>query len=157
MKTLARSNPRRSYRIRSVTFRVVREPGAPDPRELSTPSAVARLARDVIPDDGREHFVVFLLNASLRVLGVHEVSVGTADASLVSPRDVFGAALRVLGTVAIILCHSHPSGDPTPSKADVRLTRELVEAGKLLDLPVHDHVIVSHEGTYVSLAEHGDM
>ena len=148
--------PRRSYTVRSVTFRVVREPGAPDPRELSTPSAVARLARDVIPDDGREHFYAFLLDAKNRLVAVHHVPTGTLTASLVHPREVFAPALRTMGVASLILVHNHPSGDPTPSKADVRLTRELVEAGKLLDVPVHDHVIVgSGSEEDISLVERG--
>jgi len=66
--------------------------------------------------------------------------------------------LRVLGIASLVLVHNHPSGDPTPSREDVRLTRQLVDAGKLLDLAVHDHVIVgSGTHAYVSLAQRGAL
>ncbi|OGA02875.1 MAG: hypothetical protein A3I00_05815 [Betaproteobacteria bacterium RIFCSPLOWO2_02_FULL_64_12] len=141
-----------------MRFTVVREPGAPDPRELSTPAAVARLAREIIPDDGREHFYVFLLNAKNRLVAVHHVSTGTLTASLVHSREVFAPALRTMGVASLILVHNHPSGDPMPSREDIRLTRELVEAGRLLDVRVHDHVILG-DGTmdYVSLVERGGV
>jgi DNA repair protein RadC len=90
------------------------------------------------------------------------VSVGTLNASLVHPREVFGPVLRVMGIAAIILVHNHPSGDVTPSREDLRLTQQLVEAGRLLDITVHDHVIIGHgpdhDGVtdkWVSLAQTG--
>jgi DNA repair protein RadC len=96
-----------------------------------------------------------LLDAQLRYLMHTEISVGTLTASLVHPREVFGPAIRE-GAASIVLIHNHPSGDATPSREDLRLTRQLCEGGKLLDVPVHDHVIVGN-GTddWVSLAERG--
>src|SRR6266478_919078 len=137
---------------------MVREPGAPRTRQtpLSTPSAVAALAAQLIPDDAREHFGVLMLDAQHRLVVYHGVSTGTLSASLVHTREVFGPALRVLGVASIILVHNHPSGEPTPSREDLRLTQQLVDSGKLLDIPVHDHVIVG-SGTqdYTSLAATG--
>jgi DNA repair protein RadC len=85
------------------------------------------------------------------------VSVGTLNARLVHPREVLGPALR-LGAAAIVLIHNHPSGDPAPSREDIRLTRQLVECGHLFDIKVHDHVIVGN-GTeaFTSLAEQGQL
>jgi DNA repair protein RadC len=159
---IASSTPARppvvvNYTVRVVRFAVVREPAAPPlPRSLSDPGAVAELARELIADDAREHFGVFMLNAQNRLLAYHEVSMGTLTASLVHPREVFGPAFRLLGVASLILVHNHPSGDPAPSREDIRLTRQLVEAGKLLDMTVHDHVILGN-GTsdYVSLATRG--
>ena len=68
---------------------------------------------------------------------------------------MFGPALRVMGVASIILVHNHPSGEPTPSREDLRLTKQLVEAGQLLDITVHDHVIVGAAGAYVSFADRG--
>jgi|SRR5712692_6484907 len=133
-----------SYRIESVSFHVERLAGATDPRILDTPRAVASLARDLIPDDGREHFGVLLLDAAPHLIGYHEVGVGSADQVVSSPRDIFGAALRVPGCVAIITVHNHPSGNVRPSKQDRLLTRHLMKAGTLLNIRLHDHVIVSH-------------
>ncbi len=106
-------------------------------------------------DDDKEHFWVILLNAQNRYLLHTEVSVGTQSASLVHPREVLGPALRE-GAVSVVCVHNHPSGDATPSPEDVRLTRQLSEAGRLLDVRVHDHVIIGN-GTlnWTSLAERG--
>lgn len=144
------------YRVRMVSFAVVREPGQPPRPTLSAPAEVARVAQAIIPDDAREHFGVFLLNAQNRLVAYHEVSVGTLSASLVHPREVFAPALRVPGIASVVLIHNHPSGDPTPSHEDIRLTRQLVDAGRLLDITVHDHVVIGNEtGQFVSFAERG--
>jgi DNA repair protein RadC len=147
----------RRYRLKLASWTVVREPGQPSPHALSDPKAVAALAVDLVKsiDDDREHFWLLMLNAQNHLTLIHEVSVGTQSASLVHPREVFGPALRE-GAVAVILVHNHPSGDPTPSREDSRLTRQLVECGQLFDIRVHDHVIVGN-GTHewVSFAERG--
>jgi DNA repair protein RadC len=147
----------RRYRLKLATWTVVREPGTPSPRTLNDPAAVAALARDFAraADDDKEHFWCVLLNAQNRYLLHTEVSVGTQSATLVHPREVFGPALRE-GAAAVILVHCHPSGDPTPSHEDIRLTRQLVECSRVFDVPIHDHVVVGN-GTerYVSMAERG--
>jgi DNA repair protein RadC len=151
------------YKLHVVSFSVVREPtpsvsqpSAHSRPRLSDPAAVASLAHQIIADDAKEHFWILMLDAQNRLVAAHEVSPGTLSASLVHPREVFGPALRVLGVASVVLVHNHPSGDVTPSREDLRLTRQLVEAGKLLDIPVHDHVIVG-SGTqdYASLAATG--
>jgi DNA repair protein RadC len=149
------SPPARRYRLKLATWTVVREPGRPSPRKLDGPTAVSELSLDLArsADDGREHFWAVLLNAQLGYLMHTEVSVGTMNASLVHSREVFGPAVRD-GAASLVLIHNHPSGDPTPSQEDSRLTRQLVDAGKLLDLPLHDHVIVGNgTGVWVSFAE----
>ena len=83
----------------------------------------------------------------------HLVSTGTQSATLVHPREVFRLAIAE-GAAGIILVHNHPSGDPTPSADDRAITRQLVDAGKLLDIPVYDHVVIGN-GRYVSFAEAG--
>jgi len=85
------------------------------------------------------------------------VSTGTLSASLVHPREVLGPALRE-GAAALILVHNHPSGDPTPSREDLRLTQQLADGARLLDLRLHDHVIIGN-GTaqWVSLAQRGAL
>ena len=145
-----------NYRVKIATFSVVRDTDVPAPDALSDPKAVAELARKLIPDDAREHFGIFMLNAQNRLVAYHEVSTGTLSASLVHPREVFGPALRLMGVAAVILVHNHPSGDPTPSQEDVRLTRQLVEAARLLDLTIHAHVIIGNgAGAWVSMSEKG--
>ena len=147
----------RRYRLKVATWTVVREPGQPSPRLLGSPAAVALLAQDLAKavDDDREHFWAIFTNAQNRFLMLTEVSVGTQSASLVHAREVFGPALRE-GAASVILVHNHPSGDPTPSAEDLRLTRQLADAARLLDLRLHDHIIVGNgTGHWVSLAERG--
>jgi DNA repair protein RadC len=98
-----------------------------------------------------ERFGVMLLDTKLRLIRVELVSVGSIDASLANPRDVFREAVTV-GAAAVIVFHNHPSGDPTPSVDDVRLTRRLVGAGEVLGIEVMDHIILA-DGRYFSMGE----
>lgn len=152
------SSPPKNYTVTAVSFRLVREPEAPRRPRLSDPATVAAFARQLLPDDSREHFGILMLNAQNGLVAYHEVSVGTLNASLVHPREVFGPALRLLGVASIILVHNHPSGDPTPSREDLRLTHQLVQAAELLDLRIHDHIIIgSGSETFRSLANTGQL
>src|SRR5712672_118436 len=106
-----------------------------------------------------ECFVVLLLNTRRRIKGHHLVSTGTMDTILVHPREVFSVAV-VMKAAFIVLIHNHPSGDPTPSEADIKVTRDLIRAGQVLKIEVLDHIILgrpSKERTrdYVSLRELG--
>lgn len=101
----------------------------------------------------REHFRAISLNTKNRVLAVDTISIGTLNSSLVHPREVFKSAIKRSGN-SLLLCHNHPSGDPTPSKEDLEVTQRLVDAGKLLNVPILDHVIIGHQ-KYVSLKERG--
>jgi DNA repair protein RadC len=100
-----------------------------------------------------ECFVVLLMNTRRRVKGHHLVSIGTMDTILVHPREVFSVAV-VMKAAFIVLIHNHPSGDPTPSEADIKVTRDLIRAGQLLKIEVTDHVIMGNPGFH-SLREMG--
>lgn len=120
---------------------------------------MAAFAKDVfsLQDDDRERFYTICLDSQNRYLGHFETSCGSASASLVDPKVVFREALCA-GAVHLILLHNHPSGDPTPSKEDRILTRQLCDGARLLALRLHDHVIVgSGTGKWVSLAQRGYM
>jgi DNA repair protein RadC len=101
-------------------------------------------ARDLITSSPRggpsHHFWVIFLNAQNGYTGHHLVSTGSLSASIVHPREVLGPALRE-GAAHLLLVHNHPSGDPTPSKEDVALTRQLVEGARLLGVRLHDHLV----------------
>ena len=103
----------------------------------------------------REHFVGLYLDACRRVLFRETISVGTLTASLVHPREVFAPAMT-RGAAALIVAHNHPSGDPAPSREDRETTRRLQEAGRILGIPVLDHVVVASRG-YFSFRERGLM
>ena len=96
-----------------------------------------------------ECFVVLMLNTRRRVKGHHFVSFGSMDTLLVHPREVFRVAI-VAGAAALVLMHNHPSGDATPSEADIKVTRDLIRAGQLIKIEVLDHVIVG-QGQHRSL------
>jgi DNA repair protein RadC len=100
-----------------------------------------------------ERFIVFILDSKNTVRAVEVVSEGTVNASLAHPREIFRAAILGIGT-SIILAHNHPSGSPDPSKEDTELTRQAVEAGKVLGIPVLDHIIF-YKGGITSLRERG--
>lgn len=120
---------------------------------LSTPSEVYTAFAPIMEDLRREVFRVALLDAQNGLLRDCVVSEGTLSASLVHPREVFKPAI-LESAASVVLLHNHPSGDPTPSREDVRLTRQLVECAKLLGLRVHDHLVIGR-GRFVSLAEQG--
>jgi len=145
------------YRLKLATWVVVRECSEPNPRILGSPAEVAALARDLLKatDDDKEHFWAIFLNTQNHYLMHTLVSTGILSASLVHPREVLGPALRE-GAASVILVHNHPSGDPSPSREDMRLTRQLVDGARLLDLNIHDHLIIGN-GTerWVSFAERG--
>lgn len=117
------------------------------------PEDVHRLFGERLRHLDREHFVAVLLDTKNRVLAGELISIGSLDASLVHPRELFKAAIRYSAS-AVILVHNHPSGDPTPSDADVSCTRRLAEAGRVLGIDVLDHVIIG-DGEYVSFRERG--
>ena len=120
---------------------------------LGSPAEVHAAFGPLMEDLPREVFRVALLDAQNGLLRDLIVSEGTLSASLVHPREVFRPAL-LEPAASVILLHNHPSGDPTPSREDIRLTRQLVECARLLELRVHDHVVIGR-GRFVSLAERG--
>jgi DNA repair protein RadC len=120
---------------------------------LGSPAEVHAAFGPLMEDLPREVFRVALLDAQNGLLRDLVVSEGTLCSSLVHPREVFRPAL-LEPAASLILLHNHPSGDPAPSREDVRLTRQLVECARMLDLRIHDHVVIGR-GRYVSLAERG--
>lgn len=104
-------------------------------------------------DETREHFIAVLLNSKNCVLAAPVISVGSLNASIAHPREVFREAVRA-SAAAIIVAHNHPSGDPKPSREDLAVTRSMVAAGELMQIPVLDHVIIG-DNAYSSLKEDG--
>ena len=143
--------------IKEVKMMTVRETG-PVGESVQKPETLVAIWRESIEsaqwyDTEKEAFVVFLLDRKNRVKGWNLVSLGTVDSSLVHPREVFRAAC-VVSAASVIVAHNHPSGDPTPSPEDVRVTEMLVDAGKLLDIAVLDHLVIGRN-RFVSMKERG--
>ena len=121
--------------------------------QLLTPGSVAKMLLPQYGSRSVEQFGVVLLDTKRRVLRTTVVSVGTLDASIVHPREVFREATAA-GAAALVLFHNHPSGDPEPSAEDVQLTRRLVAAGVVMGIDVIDHVILA-DARYCSFAQRG--
>ena len=117
-----------------------------------TPKEVWEELKD-IRDNKKEHFVIFYLDSRNQEIKREIISVGSLNANLVHPREVFEPAVRNLAA-QIILAHNHPSGDPQPSEDDLEMTKRLVEAGKILGIEVIDHIIITKTG-FVSFKEKG--
>jgi DNA repair protein RadC len=126
---------------------------------LDTPERIAELLREDNRSYDVENFQVVLLNTRRRLVSVEKISQGTLDTILVHPREVFRSAIAA-NAAALVLVHNHPSGDPAPSEADIKVTRDLIRAGHLLKIEVLDHVIFGRateerRKDYASLRELG--
>ena len=136
--------------MEDVSLKVVRDPGPDIDASVRGPGDVVTVASELLEDADREHMLVFFLDTKQRVTGYHTVSIGTLNASLVSAREVFKAAL-LANAARIILVHNHPSGDPAPSSEDRGVTREIREAGDLMDVPLLDHIVIGANGRHISI------
>ena len=151
--------------LAGAEFKVMRLQETPcDNPTTDTPEAIERYLREKLPDSLRfntdtENMIVVLLSTRSKPIGFEIISNGTLDTILVHPREIFKPAI-VLGAAAIVLAHNHPSGDPSPSEADIKVTRDLIRAGQLLKIEVKDHVILGtatpeRPKSYCSLRELG--
>ena len=144
------------YKLDQVAIRMVKEPPLYSTDPMDSPEAAARLLSDFLRDYDREVFCVVALDARLRPININIASMGTLNASLVHPREVFKAAI-LSNASSLLLAHNHPSGDLTPSREDIQTTDQLVQLGDLLQIPVHDHIIVGDRNAYYSFKEQSMM
>lgn len=117
------------------------------------PESIANYYMEDFRHKEQEHLLLLLLDNKSRLLGERLLYTGTVNASIVSPREIYLEALR-FHAVGIILLHNHPSGDPMPSDADLRITRKIRDAGALLDIPLLDHIVLGDK-RYISFLEKG--
>jgi len=126
-------------------------------KKVRTPADVQRECAELVNQE-QEAFTVILLNSKNNMISADVVTVGLLDASLVHPREVFRQAI-IKNAAAVILVHNHPSGDPAPSAEDIRITKQLVDAGKIIDIKVLDHVVLGRaddrQPGFVSMREQG--
>ena len=153
----------RGHRVRELvcSYRPVRDPegriiSVPS-LELNTPHAAAQVTAPLLADQPVEMFAVACLSAKNRILAWHIVSRGTRSSTPVSIPDVFVPACVTPGTVALLVVHNHPSGDPTPSPDDVALTARLESAAVVLDFSLLDHLIVGEGQRYYSFRAAGRL
>jgi DNA repair protein RadC len=120
---------------------------------IKDPETVVKAIRASIKDKAKEHFKLILLNPRNKIIGISTISIGTLNASLVHPREVFKDAI-MHSAASVVLAHNHPSGDPEPSEDDLKITKKLVDSGKILGIEVLDHIVVGKE-TFKSFKEEG--
>ncbi len=170
MRTVARCDPREFVDVEGLTMdkairlaaafelgrRVARETIAK--LRVDSPEVVCQLLAQDLRALTRESLRVLLLDTKFRLMRIEEISLGSLNESIAHPREIFRPAIAH-SAYAVVLVHNHPSGDPTPSKADKLLTRKLVEAGEMLQVTVADHIIIggmrAGEASYYSFKEAG--
>ena len=120
---------------------------------VKTPDDVVGLVRGRLKGKKKEHFLALLLDTRNQLIKVAEISIGSLDSSLVHPREVFKEAISATAA-SVIFAHNHPSGDPTASEDDIKLTKRLAEVGEIVGIDVLDHIIISDKN-YLSLKREG--
>ncbi|MGD9677322.1 MAG: DNA repair protein RadC [Vulcanibacillus sp.] len=120
---------------------------------IHSPKDAAEYLIDDIKFLKQEHFIILLLDTKNQIISKETISIGTLNSSIVHPREVFKPAIKK-SVSAIILAHNHPSGDPTPSKEDIEITKRLTKAGEILGIDVLDHIIIG-DSKYISFKEEG--
>jgi DNA repair protein RadC len=148
----------KTYRVARYRIALVREGSIPTEWDkiVRQPRDVAELMAPLVSDLDRETFWVLALNGKNAVIGLNLVSVGSLTAALVHPREL-AKSLILANAAATVVVHNHPSGDPSPSAEDIALTRRLCEVGELLGVRLLDHIIVTGEGRFYSLADAGHL
>lgn len=121
---------------------------------IRSPEDAVKIMVEYLRGVDREHMVGLYLNSANRLIGLHTISIGILNSSLVHPREVFKLAY-MMNAASIIISHNHPSGNTEPSSEDIAVTKQLTEAGKILGIPLQDHIIVTEHNGYTSLAERG--
>lgn len=120
-------------------------------KKITAPSEVADIFIPILRDEVKEKFIVVCLSSANRIIKHETISIGSLNASIVHPREVFKVAIDN-NSANIILLHNHPSGNTEPSREDIAVTKKMVEAGKILDIHVIDHLIIAG-GSFTSLVE----
>jgi len=137
-----------------VRVELIRESNSPPRPTIRSPQEVVNLVKDLDRKD-REHFLCIHLNTRSAIIGIEEVTIGSLNAAVVHPREIFKAAILNNAT-GIILVHNHPSGDCDPSEDDIEITKRLSKACEIMGIEALDHIIVG-DGNYFSFKEKNIM
>jgi DNA repair protein RadC len=134
-----------------LSRRILSQPKWFSNKKITSPQDIADIFIPVLRDDNKEKFLVVCLNSANKIIKHEVISIGNLNSSVVHPREIFKVAIDN-SAASIILLHNHPSGNPEPSNEDIRITKKIVETGKIMDIPVFDHLIIAGE-TYTSFVE----
>jgi DNA repair protein RadC len=120
-------------------------------KKITSPEDIANIFLPLFRDEVKERFIIVCLNTANKIIKYEVISIGNLNSSVVHPREIFKTALEN-NAASIILLHNHPSGNPEPSNEDITITKKVVEAGKMMDIPVFDHIILAGNN-YTSFVE----
>ena len=136
--------------ITEIVRRITKECRTKSP-ELSSPDDIAAYFMEEMRHDSREKIVLLCFDSRMKLVGQEILSVGTANMALLSPREVFVSAVRA-GALRMVLIHNHPSGDPTPSREDIEITKQLDKLGEMMGIRLTDHIIIG-DNCYTSMRQ----
>lgn len=131
----------KSLEIREIEYSYDKRP------KINGMDDVVNVVKPMIADENKEFFIALFLNTKNCIMRQEVISIGSLNANIVHPREVFRTACMVSAS-SIIVAHNHPSGDPTPSREDIEITKKLAEAGKMMGIELLDHVIIGHDRNY---------
>lgn len=134
-----------------LSRRILSQPKWVANKKIASPQDVAEIFIPILRDENKEKFIVVCLNSANKIIKFETISIGNLNSSVVHPREVFKVAIDN-SSASIILIHNHPSGNPEPSNEDIRITKKIVESGKIMEIPVFDHLIIAGD-TYTSFVE----
>lgn len=143
-------------KIDMVRLQMIRESHPTYEVIVRSPNDIKQMVQELIGNEDKEHFIIFMLNTKNLITAIHTVSIGSINSAIVHPREVF-KALLLNNSASVILAHNHPSGDPTPSPEDIGMTARLAEVGNLIGIEVLDHIIVGNYDRFISMKEKGLM
>jgi len=130
-----------------VQLKIIRTESIEYSTPLTTPDRAFELLRTFIGESDREHCVCVCLDSKNRPTSIERVSIGSLTSSIMHPREVFKSAI-ISNAHSVIIAHNHPSGDLTPSQEDINMTQRIIEAGRLLGIPLQDHIICTDKSYY---------
>jgi DNA repair protein RadC len=131
----------KSFEIREIEYSYDKRP------KINSMFDVIQIVKPMIADPNKEFFMALYLNTKLGVIKQEVISIGSLNANIVHPREIFKTACMISAS-SIIVAHNHPSGDPLPSREDIEITKKLHEAGKMMGIELLDHVIIGHDRNY---------
>ncbi len=115
--------------------------------EINNPEAVIKAVGALIKNKAKEHFKLIVLNSRNKIMAITNISIGTLNANLIHPREIFKDAITH-NAASVVIAHNHPSGDPEPSEDDLKITKQLKKAGKILGIELVDHLIITADCYY---------
>jgi DNA repair protein RadC len=134
-----------------ISKRVISQSKWYSEKKITTPKDIADIFIPLLKDELKERFMLICLNSANKIIKFETVSIGSLNSSVVHAREIFKVAIEN-SSASIILIHNHPSGNPDPSNEDIAVTKKMVETGKILDIPVYDHLIIAGN-SYTSFVE----